>query len=108
MNVLDLGCGWGALSYWIAGNYPSCRITAVSNLNLQRTFIQETAIRNGFDDRIDVETADINAFGTKSKFDRVVPVEMMGHVLNHRPLLDRIHSWMSPESKMLVSRTGCN
>ena len=74
----------------------------MSNSNLKRTFIQETAIRNGFADRIDVETADINAFDTKSKFDRVVSVEMMEHVRNHRPLLNRIHSWMSPEGKMLV------
>ena len=102
MNVLDLGCGWGALSCWIAENYPSCRITAVSNSNLQRTFIQETAIRKGFADRIDVQTADINTFDTKSKFDRVVSVEMMEHVRNHRLLLNRIYSWMAPEGKMLV------
>ena len=33
MNILELGCGWGSLTLWIASRYPNCNITAVSNSN---------------------------------------------------------------------------
>ena len=29
MRVLDLGCGWGSLSLWIAEQYPNTRVTAI-------------------------------------------------------------------------------
>jgi cyclopropane-fatty-acyl-phospholipid synthase len=42
-DVLELGCGWGSLSLWMAQRYPGSRITAVSNSNSQRRFIEREA-----------------------------------------------------------------
>jgi cyclopropane fatty-acyl-phospholipid synthase-like methyltransferase len=40
-EVLDLGCGWGSLSIYIAEHYPNSKITSVSNSETQRAFITE-------------------------------------------------------------------
>ena len=30
-DILELGCGWGSLTLWMAEQFPNSRITAVSN-----------------------------------------------------------------------------
>jgi cyclopropane-fatty-acyl-phospholipid synthase len=79
MAILDLGCGWGSLSLWIAAEYPQCRIVAVSNSASQRAYIASTAHRRGLEN-IEVLTSDMNDFDTEQRFDRVVSVEMFEHM----------------------------
>ena len=100
-SVLDLGCGWGSLSLFIAQRYPNSRITSVSNSKSQREFILSQASERGLDG-IEVITADINQFETPERFDRVVSVEMFEHVRNHALLLERISKWLKPEGKLFV------
>jgi cyclopropane-fatty-acyl-phospholipid synthase len=94
-DILELGCGWGSLSLWMASHYPSARITAVSNSQSQRAFIVRQAGRRGLSN-LDVVTADMNAFAPDKKFDRVVSVEMFEHMANWRLLLERVRSWLRP------------
>ena len=101
-QILELGCGWGSLTLWMAEHYPQARITAVSNSASQRAFILQRARDRGLEDRIEVLTADINEFATDRKFDRVVSVEMMEHVRNHRQLFDRIADWLTEDGKLFV------
>lgn len=101
MDVLDLGCGWGSLSLWIAEHYPHCRVLAVSNSKPQREFILARRDRLGLGN-VDVVTADVNAFSPERRFDRVVSVEMFEHVRNHALLLARIASWLAPGGKLFV------
>lgn len=101
MKILDMGCGWGSLSLWIAQKYPGSRITAVSNSSAQKSFIDEQIrIRNL--DNIEVITADMNHFDTEEKFDRVVSVEMFEHMRNHEDLMQKISNWLLPEGKLFV------
>ncbi len=95
MRVLDLGCGWGSLSLWIAENYPECQITSLSNSSSQKAFIHQKCEQRGFHN-IDVITADVGTFDTAKRFDRVVSVEMFEHVRNHEDLLSRIARWLVP------------
>jgi len=95
-RVLELGCGWGSLTLWMAGEYPASRITAVSNSHSQRRFIEERALRLGFDN-VRVITADMNDFSIDERFDRVVSVEMFEHMRNYAELFRRIHAWLAPE-----------
>lgn len=101
MRILDLGCGWGSLSLWIARKFPQCQVTAVSNSAVQRKFIegriQELRIRN-----IRVLTADMNDFKPEELFERIVSVEMFEHMRNHRELLRRISTWLKPTGKLFV------
>jgi cyclopropane-fatty-acyl-phospholipid synthase len=101
MRVLDLGCGWGSLSLWIAERFPRCEITAVSNSKLQRESILADARARGLDP-FRVETADVNVYAPEGRFDRVVSVEMVEHVRNWPRLLGRVASWLEPEGRAFV------
>lgn len=99
--VLDLGCGWGSLSLWIAEHYPSARVTAVSNSNLQRRWIERQAAERELDN-LRVITQDMNTFAIGQKFDRVVSVEMFEHMRNWGELCKRISQWLKPEGRFFM------
>lgn len=99
--ILELGCGWGSLSLWMAARYPNARITAVSNSHGQRAFIEARAIQRGLSN-LTVITADMNDFETRDRFDRVVSVEMFEHMANWRTLLTRVTSWLKPEARVFI------
>jgi cyclopropane-fatty-acyl-phospholipid synthase len=101
MRVLDLGCGWGSLSLWLAARYPRARVLGVSNSKRQRDFIVQRARRRGLAN-LEVETADANVFEPDGRFDRVVSVEMFEHMRNWRALLARIERWLAPGGKLFV------
>lgn len=96
-SVLELGCGWGSLTLNIARRFPRARITAVSNSDSQRRFIEARAPAN-----VRVITADINHLELDERFDRVVSVEMFEHIRNYRELLGRIRTWMEEDGKLFV------
>lgn len=102
MRILELGCGWGSLSLWILERYPHCQLTAVSNSQSQRAFIEQQAIELGMSDRLTVITADMNDFATSKKYDRVVSVEMFEHMRNYKMLLNRIANWLADDGKLFV------
>jgi cyclopropane-fatty-acyl-phospholipid synthase len=101
MSVLDLGCGWGALSLWIAEHYPACRVTSVSNSNSQREFIVAEA-KNRDLENIDVLTCDMNDFNGEGRFDRIVSVEMFEHMRNFEVLFSRISQWLKPDGRFFM------
>jgi cyclopropane-fatty-acyl-phospholipid synthase len=101
MDILELGCGWGALSLWMAEKYPASRIITVSNSNLQAEFIRDRCRERGLAN-LTVITADMNTFSTTQKFDRVVSVEMFEHMRNWAKLLGRISSWLRPAGKCFI------
>ena len=100
-RILELGCGWGSLSLWMARHFPQARITSVSNSHSQRDYITRTARERGYGN-LEVVTADMNAFATDERFDRVVSVEMFEHMSNWRALLGRIHGWLAPDGRLFI------
>ncbi|MFU8848513.1 MAG: SAM-dependent methyltransferase [Opitutales bacterium] len=100
-QILELGCGWGSLSLWMAAHYPESQITSVSNSQSQRSYIEAQARLRGLSN-LKVITCDINDFQSEEQFDRVVSVEMFEHVRNHRKLFERIHAWLHPGGKCFV------
>ncbi len=94
-RVLELGCGWGSLTLWLAERYPASRVTAVSNSTSQRAFVERQARERGLGN-VAVVTADMNRFATQQRFDRVVSVEMFEHMRNYEALLERVASWLLP------------
>uniref|UniRef100_UPI00356A4183 SAM-dependent methyltransferase n=1 Tax=Pontiella sp. TaxID=2837462 RepID=UPI00356A4183 len=97
MDILDLGCGWGSLSLWMAERYPNARIAAVSNSRTQKKFIEARGFKN-----LQVITADINDLQLARRFDRVVSVEMFEHMRNWPELLRRINQWLKREGQLFV------
>ena len=100
-QILELGCGWGSLSLWMAKNFPKSKITSVSNSNSQREYIMGQAKERNLKN-LKVITADVNSFESDKTYDRVVSVEMFEHVRNHRGLFQRIHSWLNPDGKLFT------
>ena len=101
MRVLELGCGWGSLTLWLAQRFPRTRVHAVSNSASQRAFIEARAAERGLGN-VEVTTADMRTFDTDRRYDRVVSVEMFEHMRNYRELLRRVAGWLAPEGKLFV------
>jgi cyclopropane-fatty-acyl-phospholipid synthase len=100
-DILELGCGWGSLTLWMARRFPGARITAVSNSASQRAHIEDRARHLGVTN-VRVITADMNDFAAEGRFDRVVSVEMFEHMRNWAALLARIHAWLRPGGKFFM------
>lgn len=100
-HILELGCGWGSLSLWMAQRYPGSRITAVSNSRSQRQYIEQQAIQRGLDN-LDVITCDMNDFDTARRFDRVVSVEMFEHLRNWQAAFERVANWLVPGGRFFM------
>ena len=102
-RVLELGCGWGSLSLWMAAHFPASQITVVSNSRTQKQFIDACAAERGLGN-LTVITCDVNAlsFPPGTTFDRVVSVEMFEHLRNYATLLERVASWMAPGATLFV------
>jgi cyclopropane-fatty-acyl-phospholipid synthase len=100
-DILELGCGWGSLSLWMAGAYPLARILSVSNSASQRAFIEDRARALGLGN-LTVITADMNGFEPERRFDRVVSVEMFEHMANWRALLSRIRAWLKVDGRLFL------
>ena len=101
-RILELGCGWGSLSLWMASKFPNSQIVAVSNSSSQRQFIERQRTVRGLKN-LQIVTDDMNDFVPDSPaFDRVVSVEMFEHMWNYERLLARIAEWLGPDGKLFV------
>ena len=100
-NILELGCGWGSLSLSMARQFPNAQVTAVSNSNSQRDYIEREAASRGIAN-LHVVTQDINVFEPGEKFDRIVSVEMFEHMMNWRVLMTRVRSWLKPDGRFFM------
>lgn len=101
MRVLDLGCGWGSLTRWIAKRYPHCQVTALSNSATQGEFIRRRSAESGLSN-VDVLTGNVAEVEFEAKFDRVISIEMFEHMKNYRALLAKIADWLTPGGQLFV------
>lgn len=101
MTILELGCGWGSLSLYLAAQFPNSRIVSVSNSASQRAFILATANQRGLTN-LSVLTADMNDFSIDQRFDRIVSIEMFEHMSNWQKLFERARSWLKPEGRLFL------
>jgi len=101
--VLELGCGWGSLSLFMAARYPRSRFVAVSNSRTQGAYVRAQAAECGLEN-LEVRTVDMNVFtpGDRSRFDRIVSVEMFEHMRNWPELLRRVGGWLAPSGRLFV------
>jgi cyclopropane-fatty-acyl-phospholipid synthase len=100
-SILELGCGWGSLSLWMARQFPHSQVMAVSNSRTQREYIEHEAAARGLTN-LRVVTADMNEFDPEAQFDRIVSVEMFEHIMNWRELLRRVRSWLNPDGRFFM------
>ena len=100
-SILELGCGWGSLSLFLASRYPGSTVTSVSNSASQRAYIEGEAAKRGLTN-LTIITADMNVFQTAERHDRIVSVEMFEHMSNWQELLERARGWLKPDGRMFL------
>ena len=100
-SILELGCGWGSLSLWMARQFPHSLVLAVSSSNAQREFIEGEAAQRGLAN-LRVITQDMNVFAPDAQFDRVVSVEMFEHMTNWRELMTRVRAWRKSDGRFFL------
>lgn len=100
-SILELGCGWGSLSLWMARRYPNSTILGVSNSHSQRESIMARALAEGLSN-LEIVTCDMNDFSTEKHFDRVVSVEMFEHMRNWQALMARIAGWLNADGRFFM------
>jgi cyclopropane-fatty-acyl-phospholipid synthase len=100
-QILELGCGWGSLTLFMAERFPNASIVAVSNSAPQRKYISRQALRRGLKN-VKVITCDMNAFAAGRRFDRVVSVEMFEHMRNYSRLFENVRDWLVPDGKFFM------
>jgi cyclopropane-fatty-acyl-phospholipid synthase len=100
-QVLELGCGWGSLTLWMAEHCPGSRITALSNSNSQRKYIEAQAAARGLTN-VRVITADFNRFDTAERYDRIVSVEMFEHLRNWPRAFANVARWLAPQGRFFM------
>ena len=107
MRILDLGCGWGSVSLFVAAKYPNASVVGLSNSNSQREFIMARAQERGISN-LEIITGNFGEFemevGTKSRpaFDRVISIEMLEHMSNYHLAFAKVSGWMKADAKMFV------
>ena len=100
-DVLELGCGWGSLTLWMAEHYPNSRITAISNSKPQRLSIERRAAAKGLTN-VRIVTEDMNRFEAPAQYDRIVSVEMFEHMRNWETLLGRVRGWLRDDGRLFL------
>lgn len=100
-RILELGCGWGSLSLWMAERYPRARIVALSNSHAQRRHVLARAAERGLGN-LQVLTQDVAEFDPGERFDRVVSVEMFEHLRNWERMLGRVAGWLAPGGRLFL------
>jgi cyclopropane-fatty-acyl-phospholipid synthase len=100
-EILELGCGWGSLTLWMAERFPQSHVLAASNSVRQRQFVLARARERGLVN-LEVVTCDMNRFEAGRRFDRIVSVEMFEHMRNWEALLARTAGWLRPEGRLFL------
>jgi cyclopropane-fatty-acyl-phospholipid synthase len=100
-SILELGCGWGSLALSMARRFPNSSISAVSNSNSQREYVESEAAKRGLKN-LRVITSDMNVFEPGQRFDRIVSVEMFEHMKNWRELMTRLRAWLKPDGRFFM------
>ncbi|XP_020585076.1 (S)-coclaurine N-methyltransferase-like [Phalaenopsis equestris] len=100
-SILDLGCGWGSLSLYLAKKYKNCKITGICNSKTQKAYIDEQCREHQLSN-VEIIIADISKHEMDASFDRIISIEMFEHMKNYKALLNKISKWMRPESLLFV------
>ena len=101
-SILDLGCGWGSLTLFLAERYPQSKITSVSNSHGQRGHIERECERRNLTN-VRVITGDINEVELPADaFDRVLSIEMFEHMKNYELLLAKVAGALKQDGLLFV------
>ena len=100
-EVLDLGCGWGSFSFYVAERYPDANITSVSNSSDQISYINDEAHKRGLLN-IKAVKMDVNNLQLNKQFDRIVSIEMFEHLRNYKLILNSLNNLLKNDGRLFI------
>ncbi|KAJ1984667.1 hypothetical protein H4R34_000501 [Dimargaris verticillata] len=102
-TILDLGCGWGSLVFYLAKKYPSSQITGFSNSASQCNYINRQTKALGLAN-VSAVTGDITDFDWDKprRFDRIITIEMIEHMKNYDQLFRKLSNWLNASGLLFV------
>lgn len=100
-RILDLGCGWGSASLYIAEHIPDVEIYCISNSATQKQHIEQQAKQRGLNN-IHCIKADTNHVSFDQQFDRIISIELFEHLRNYEIVLKNVSQWLAPEGRLFV------
>ena len=100
-EILDLGCGWGSFSLYVAKKYPNTNITSVSNSSDQITYIKNEARKRGLPN-IKAYRMDVNNLGLNTQFDRIISIEMFEHLRNYKLILSSLNNLLKSDGRLFI------
>ncbi|TFG03772.1 MAG: class I SAM-dependent methyltransferase [Promethearchaeota archaeon] len=100
-NILELGCGWGSFSIYLAKRCPNSQIVAVTNSKDQKNYL-ESKINQLDLKNLKILKKDVKQLDLDEKFDRIVSIEMFEHMRNYKRLLNNISNFIKDDGKLFV------
>jgi cyclopropane-fatty-acyl-phospholipid synthase len=100
-RILELGCGWGSLLFFILENYEVSEYVAITNSKSQKQYIETLAEKRNINN-LRVIKSDVSQINTEGEFDRIVSIEMFEHVRNYRKLLAKLSQILKKEGKLFI------
>ncbi|KAJ6821133.1 (S)-coclaurine N-methyltransferase-like [Iris pallida] len=103
-TILDIGCGWGSLSLYIARKYANCSVTGICYSTTQKAYIEERC--SDFQlSNVKIIVADISKFEMEATYDRIISVDMFEHMKNYKELLKKISTWMKQDGLLFIQHS---
>ncbi|HOY69043.1 MAG TPA: class I SAM-dependent methyltransferase [Candidatus Ozemobacteraceae bacterium] len=100
-KILDLSCGWGDLTLWMAERFPDAQITAVTRSVAQCRHVTRLARQRDLRN-VEVTTSDIAHYCSPRKFDRIIATETLERCRNYQELMHRIAGWLEKDGLFFV------
>ena len=100
-EVLDLGCGWGSFSLYVAKKFPNVNITSISNSSDQISYIKNEAQKRGLLN-IEAIRMDVNNLKLDNQFDRIISIEMFEHLRNYKLILNSLNELLKPDGRLFI------
>lgn len=104
-DILELGCGWGSLTLYMAKKYPNATITAVSNAQSQRQYIEQRLVDENLTN-VNVITENVATLTRSETYDRIISIEMMEHMRNYDVLFKTLSGWLKSNGNLFIHIFG--
>jgi cyclopropane-fatty-acyl-phospholipid synthase len=103
-RVLDIGCGWGSLTLFLAAEY-GCQVTGITPSRTQANFIADLTSRQGLGDRIHLTVGTFPGVSCDSGYDAVTMVGSVNHMPDQRAVLARVGGLLRRDGRLYLSES---
>ncbi len=101
MRILELGCGWGAMTFWLARQFPASEIVAVTESTSRSIVLQKKLKELGINN-VKILTSEFAELSFGQEFDRIISIERFDMLCPHYDWEDKLNSWLQDGGKFFL------